>query len=65
MKTKLAKNSSLKDICNETLLPKYKVKQPRQDWERALRAMAERRDDELLDKNLLAQTNWDKHYWKW
>ncbi len=35
------------------------TKQPRQDWERAFRVMAERNDDSLLDNNLLTQTQWD------
>ena len=39
--------------------------QPRQDWEKALRAMAERGDDQLLDKDVLAQTRWDKTEWDW
>jgi antitoxin MazE len=41
------------------------TKQPRQDWERAFRAMAERNDDALLDNNLLAQTQWDEDEWQW
>ena len=41
------------------------AKQPRQDWESAFRAMAERSDDELLDKDLLAQTQWDEDEWQW
>jgi antitoxin MazE len=41
------------------------AKQPRQDWESAFRAMAERGDDELLDKGLLAQTQWDEDEWQW
>jgi antitoxin MazE len=40
------------------------LKQPRQDWESAFRAMAERGDDELLDKDLLAQTQWDEDEWQ-
>jgi antitoxin MazE len=32
------------------------LNQPRQDWESEFRAMAERGDDELLDTDLLAQT---------
>lgn len=34
------------------------AKKPRQNWESAFRAMAEREDDALLDNNLLAQTHW-------
>ena len=41
------------------------TKQPRQGWERAFRAMAERGDDSLLDNNFLAQTRWDEDEWKW
>ena len=41
------------------------TRQPRQDWESAFRAMAERGDDELLDKESLARTRWDKYEWQW
>ena len=41
------------------------TKQPRQDWEQAFRAMAERGDDELLDNNLFTQTRWDEDEWQW
>lgn len=41
------------------------MKQPRQDWERAFRAMAERGDDALLDKDLLTHTRWDEDEWQW
>ena len=41
------------------------TRQPRQDWESAFRAMAERGDDELLDKDLPARTRWDKYEWQW
>ena len=41
------------------------AKQPRQDWESAFRVMAERGDDQLLDKNLLAHTRWDEDEWQW
>jgi len=40
-------------------------KQPRQDWESAFRAMAERGDDALLDKSLLTRTQWDEGEWQW
>ncbi|MBA3242340.1 MAG: AbrB/MazE/SpoVT family DNA-binding domain-containing protein [Acidobacteria bacterium] len=40
-------------------------KQPRQDWECAFRAMAERGDDSLLDDNLITQTRWDEDEWQW
>jgi antitoxin MazE len=41
------------------------VKQPRDGWTGAFRAMAERGDDELLDKSALTQTRWDKDEWQW
>ena len=41
------------------------TRQPRHDWESAFRAMAERSDDALLDKNLLTQTRWDEDEWQW
>ena len=41
------------------------VKQPRQDWENAFRYMAKRGDDELLDKELLVQTQLDEDEWLW
>lgn len=41
------------------------ARQPRQDWAKEFRAMAERGDDELLDKNLFAQTQWDGDEWQW
>ncbi|HKR02274.1 MAG TPA: AbrB/MazE/SpoVT family DNA-binding domain-containing protein [Pyrinomonadaceae bacterium] len=41
------------------------AKHPRQHWESAFRAMAERGDDYLLDENLRAQTQWDEDEWQW
>lgn len=41
------------------------AKQPRQDWANEFRIMAERGDDELLDKDLHAQTQWDEDEWQW
>ena len=41
------------------------TKQPRQDWERAFRAMAERGDDSLLDNISPAQSQWDEDEWQW
>jgi antitoxin MazE len=41
------------------------LRQPRQDWESAFRAMAERGDDELLDNDMPAQTQWDEDEWQW
>ena len=41
------------------------MRQPRQDWERAFRTMAEHSDDALLDSNLPFQTQWDEREWQW
>jgi antitoxin MazE len=41
------------------------TKQPRQNWESAFRAMAERGDDALFDKNVFTQTQWDEDEWQW
>ena len=41
------------------------AKQPRQGWEEAFRAMAERGDDRLLDENLTTQSSWDEDEWQW
>lgn len=41
------------------------MRQPRHDWERAFRAMAERSDDSLLDNLSPAQTQWDEDEWRW
>jgi antitoxin MazE len=41
------------------------TRQPRQEWERAFRAMAERGDDSLLGDDLPARTQWDEDEWQW
>ena len=41
------------------------TRQPRRDWERAFRAMAERGDDSLLDGDAPAETRWDQDEWQW
>jgi antitoxin MazE len=38
---------------------------PRQGWDEAFRAMAERGDDQLLDDDLIGQTRWDREEWEW
>lgn len=38
---------------------------PRQGWEEAFRAMAEQGDDQLLDRDLIGQTQWDQNEWQW
>lgn len=39
--------------------------QPRQGWEQAFRAMAERGDDVLLDSDAPASAVWDDEEWEW
>lgn len=41
------------------------TKQPRQDWGRAFRAMAERGDDSLLANASSVQSRWDEDEWQW
>ncbi len=38
---------------------------PRQGWEEAFRAMAQHGDDQLLDRDLTGQSQWDKSEWQW
>jgi antitoxin MazE len=42
--------------------PAYHV---RHRWEEAFKAMAERRDDELLDGDVLTSITWDEEGWEW
>jgi antitoxin MazE len=41
------------------------VTYPRQGWDEAFRAMAERGDDQLLDDDLIGQPQWDQEEWEW
>ena len=41
------------------------VTYPRQGWDEAFKAMAERGDDQLLDADLTGQTRWDQEEWEW
>ena len=38
---------------------------PRQGWDEAFRAMAEHRDDLMVDGDLTGQTIWDEEEWEW
>jgi antitoxin MazE len=62
-RSNLAEEVELEALDNQIVI--RAAKQPRQDWEKAFRAMAERGDDELLDRNLLFQTHWDEDEWQW
>lgn len=41
------------------------AERPRQGWAEAFLAMAEHRDDELLDEKSLNQSSWDEAEWQW
>jgi antitoxin MazE len=41
------------------------VTYPRQGWDEAFQAMAERGDDQLLDDDLASQTRWGQEEWEW
>ncbi len=41
-----------------------RVRRPREGWEHAFQAMAEQRDDQLLDGDL-PSTSWDADEWEW
>ena len=41
------------------------ARHPRYGWEEAFRLMAERGDDQLLDKTQLRAGRWDREEWKW
>jgi antitoxin MazE len=41
------------------------AEQPRLGWEEAFSRMAERGDDELLDRESLGPTEWDAAEWEW
>jgi antitoxin MazE len=41
------------------------VREPRQDWGRKFRAMAEQGDDRLLDGDVMGQASWDGEEWQW
>jgi len=41
------------------------ISYPRQGWDEAFQAMAERGDDQLPDGNLIGQTRWDQEEWEW
>jgi len=38
---------------------------PRQGWEEAFQAMAEQKDDRLLDSDLTGTSQWDQNEWQW
>lgn len=50
------------EVRNHELVIKS-LKRPRQDWERAFKAMAANGDDALLDSSL--SSKWDEEEWEW
>lgn len=41
------------------------MKSHRDGWAETFRMMSAHRDDRLLDKDALAQTQWDENEWQW
>jgi antitoxin MazE len=41
------------------------VKNPRQDWDRQFKLMAERGDDKLIDSEVVSLTSFDEEEWEW
>ena len=41
------------------------VREVRSGWEQAFKAMADQRDDELLDADLALSPAWDQQEWEW
>ena len=41
------------------------ISHPRAGWAEAFQAMAERRDDALLDGDALCLTRWEEEEWEW
>ena len=41
------------------------VTYPRQGWEEAFQAMTQQGDDQLLDGDLMGQSQWDQEEWQW
>ena len=41
------------------------IKNPRQDWDRQFKLMAERGDDKLLDSEVVSLTSFDEEEWEW
>lgn len=62
-RSKLAEEVELEAEDNRIII--RSTKEPRQDWKRAFRAMAERNDDVLLDSDSPSQNRWDEEDWQW
>lgn len=52
------------EICDEGILIKP-AKNPRQNWDRAFRAMAEEDGDEMVIEEGEAPTGFEKEGWRW
>ena len=65
----LLEQSKLKEEVELVLQQNQIVVRPahhaRHRWEEAFQTMAERGDDELLDKDTLLATTWDEEEWAW
>ncbi len=41
------------------------AEEPRADWDKSFKKMAERGDDKLLDSGAVLSTTWDEEEWEW
>jgi len=41
------------------------ARRPREGWDAQFQHMAERNDDELLDKHVRSGSSWDEEEWQW
>ena len=62
-RSNLAEEVEIEAQENQIIIRSFR--QPQKDWESAFRVMAERSDDELLDKDLPPLTRWDEDEWQW
>ena len=50
---------------NDNVLTIRPVHTPRSGWSEAFSAMAQRKDDRLLDEDSMPATAWDRSEWRW
>jgi len=52
------------EVDNEKIIIRP-VSQSRQGWSEKFQLMAQKGDDQLIDADLVGQTEWDKDEWEW
>jgi antitoxin MazE len=62
-RSNLSEEVELESRDNEIVI--RRARQPREGWALALQMMVARGDDELLDRDSLAPTQWDEDGWEW